>query len=207
MDGGQAMDRRTFMVLVSGGLFAAPLTAEAQRVLRLVSEPVAFHTRDVDYLQVDGKTFHATVYQPEGSGPFPAILDVHGGAWIREDVRRDEHALVDQALAAMGMVVVAIDFRQSPQHRYPDSVADVLLNSLRPSDPRYAALPVCGHPANGAGVDYVILAIRSPILLPGGRSISKPATQRSWGPSTSTSRQPESSRRAFKACSPRGPRM
>ena len=73
MDGGQAMDRRTFMVLVSGGLFTAPLTAEAQRVLRLVSEPVAFHTRDVDYLQVDGKTFHATVYQPEGSGPFPAF--------------------------------------------------------------------------------------------------------------------------------------
>ena len=61
----------------------------------------------------------------DGTGPFPAILDVDGGAWVREDVRRDEHVFMDKALAAMGIVVVAIDYRQSAQHRYPDSVADV----------------------------------------------------------------------------------
>jgi acetyl esterase len=158
--------------------------------LRLAGEPAAFHTRDVDYLQVDGKTFQATIYQPEGSGPFPAILDVHGGAWVREDVRRDEHTLMDKALAAMGMVVVTIDFRQSPQHRYPDSVADVnfamrwlrvsasrfnaspqivgalgsssgghlvLLNGLRPSDPRYASLPLAGVSPDSASPDYIIV--------------------------------------------------
>ena len=154
----------------------------------LARESVTFHTQDVDYLQVDGKTFKATIYQPEGAGPFPAILDVHGGAWTREDVRRDEHALFDKALAAMGMVVAAIDYRQSPQHHYPDSVADVnfalrwlrasaakfnaspkilgafgsssgghlvLLNAMRPSDPRYAALPLAG--ASSASPIYVIL--------------------------------------------------
>src|SRR3989441_13158144 len=156
----------------------------------LASEPVAFHTQDVDYLQVDGKTFQATIYQPEGSGPFPAILDVHGGAWVREDVHRDEHVLIDKALAAMGVVVVAIDFRQSPQHHYPDSVADVnfalrwlranaatlnaspqsvgvfgsssgghlvLLNGLRPADPRYAALSLAGVSRDSARADYVIV--------------------------------------------------
>ncbi len=51
----------------------------SSHALRLASAPVAFHTQDVDYLQVDGKTFQATIYQPEGAGPFPAILDVHGG--------------------------------------------------------------------------------------------------------------------------------
>ncbi len=155
---------------------------------RLARESVTFHTQDVDYLQVDGKTFKATIYQPEGAGPFPAILDVHGGAWTREDVRREEHALFDKALAAMGMVVAAIDYRQSPQHHYPDSVADVnfalrwlrasaakfnaspkilgafgsssgghlvLLNAMRPSDPRYAALPLAG--ASSASPNYVIL--------------------------------------------------
>jgi acetyl esterase/lipase len=148
------------------------------------------HTRDVDYLQVDGKTFQATVYQPGGTGPFPAILDVHGGAWVREDVRRDEHALMDTALAAKGLVVVAIDFRQSPRDPYPNSVADVnyalrwlranaskfnalpqnvgvfgsssgghlvLLNAMRPADPRYAALPVAGASAESASPDYVIV--------------------------------------------------
>jgi acetyl esterase/lipase len=61
---------------------SSPAAAPA-RALRLASGPVAFHTRDVVYLQVDGKTFQATVYQPEGPGPFPAILSVHGGAWVR----------------------------------------------------------------------------------------------------------------------------
>ena len=161
----------------SSPVTSSPAAATAP-ALRLASAPVAFHTRDVDYLQVDGKTFQATIYQPEGPGPFPAILVVHGGAWVRDDVRRDEHALMDKALAAMGIVVVAIDFRQSPQYYYPDSVVDVhfairwlranaskfnaspqivgvfgsssgghlvLLNGMRPSDPRYAALQLAGH--------------------------------------------------------------
>ena len=166
-----------------------PAAAHA-RGLRLASAPVALQMRDVEYLQVDGKTFQATVYQPEGSGPFPVILDVHGGAWVREDVSRDEHSLLDKALAAMGIVVVAIDYRQSAQHHYPDSVADVnfalrwlranaskfngssqivgvfgsssgghlvLLNGLRPSDPRYAALPSAGFATKSASPDYIIL--------------------------------------------------
>jgi acetyl esterase/lipase len=172
---------------------ASPAQASAavsSRALRLASEPVAFHTRDVDYLHVDGKSFHATIYQPEGPGPFPAILDVHGGAWVREDVRRDEHALMNRALAAMGILVVAIDFRQGALHHYPDSVADVnfamrwlranaatfngspgsvgafgsssgghlvLLNGMRPSDPRYATLPLAGASSESARPDYVIV--------------------------------------------------
>lgn len=166
-----------------------PAAAHA-RGLRLAGAPVALQMRDVEYLQVDGKTFQATVYQPEGSGPFPVILDVHGGAWVREDVSRDEHSLLDKALAAMGIVVVAIDYRQSAQYHYPDSVADVnfalrwlranaskfngssqivgvlgsssgghlvLLNGLRPSDPRYAALPSAGFATKSASPDYIIL--------------------------------------------------
>jgi acetyl esterase len=90
----------------------------------------------------------------------------------------------------MGIVVVAVDFRQSPQHHYPDSVQDinfairwlranawkfnassrlvgalgsssgghlVLLNALRPSDSRYAALPVAGDSPDSASPDYLIL--------------------------------------------------
>jgi acetyl esterase len=89
----------------------------------------------------------------------------------------------------MGIVVVAIDYRQSAQYHYPDSVADVnfalrwlrsnaskfngssqvvgvfgsssgghlvLLNGLRPSDIRYAALPLAGATTN-ANPDYMIL--------------------------------------------------
>src|SRR5690349_14583336 len=110
---------------------------------RLSPEPLSVRTLDVEYLTVGGHTFAATVYQPEGPGPFPAVLDVHGGAWTREDIRRDEHANFDKALAAMGMVVAAIDYRQSPQHHYPDSVADVnfALRWLRANAAKFNASP------------------------------------------------------------------
>lgn len=138
--------------------FPAAATAPAPR---LASEPLAVQTRDVDYLQVDGKTFQATIYQPEGTGPFPAILDVHGGNWVREDVRRDEHALMNKALAAMGIVVVAIDFRQSPQHHYPDSVADVhfALRWLRANASRFNASPhAVGVFGSSSGGHLVLLS-------------------------------------------------
>jgi len=109
----------------------------------LAGAPVAFHTQDVDYLRVDEKTFQATIYQPEGPGPFPAILDVHGGAWVNAAAHRDANALMDKALAAMGMVVVAIDFRQDSQHHYPDSVVDVnfALRWLRANAAKFNASP------------------------------------------------------------------
>jgi hypothetical protein len=72
--------------------------SQAVAQLRLAREPVAVRSQDIDYLQVGGKTYQATIFQPEGTGPFPAILDVHGGAWTREDVRRDEHAHFDMRL-------------------------------------------------------------------------------------------------------------
>ena len=63
------------------------------------------------------------VYQPEGVGPFPALIDVHGGVWTNND--RFANEVMDRGLAESGMVVAAIDFRQSPNHPYPAQVADV----------------------------------------------------------------------------------
>jgi acetyl esterase len=133
--------------------------------LRLSAGPMNVRTLDVDYLQVEGKTFAATVYQPDGPGPFPAILDVHGGAWTREDVRRDEHAILDRALAASGIVVVAVDYRQSPAHRYPDSVADVnyAMRWLRANVARFNASPrAVGAFASSSGGHLVFLNAMRP---------------------------------------------
>ena len=43
---------------------SSPAAATAL-ALRLATEPVAVQTHDVDYLHMDGKTFKATIYQPE----------------------------------------------------------------------------------------------------------------------------------------------
>jgi acetyl esterase/lipase len=79
--------------------------------------------RDVEYLKTGGDTWLARVYEPQGPGPFPALIDVHGGAWFFGD--RMQNEFIDNRLAASGIVVVALDFHNSPQAPYPGSVQDV----------------------------------------------------------------------------------
>jgi acetyl esterase len=85
----------------------------------------AVEQEDVEYTRPGGTPLLARVYRPRDAGPgaLPALVDVHGGAWSRFD--RTTDAYFDLALAADGMVVVALDFRQAPV-RYPVAVADVV---------------------------------------------------------------------------------
>jgi len=142
--------------------------------------------RDVEYQRLAGKAWLARIYQPKGDGPFPAIIDVHGGAWHNGD--RTNNAGIDRALAAKGIVVAALDFRQPPEASYPASICDVnlgvrwlkahasefnattavgafgnssgghqvVLSALQPSHPAYSALPLLNHPEIDASLAYVI---------------------------------------------------
>jgi acetyl esterase/lipase len=38
-------------------------------------------TWDVEFRRAPKRTLMARVYQPQGDGPFPTLLDLHGGAW------------------------------------------------------------------------------------------------------------------------------
>lgn len=78
---------------------------------------------DVQYLERSGGTLLARVHQPRGHGPFPLIMQVHGGAWCLHD--RTENAIINGRLAAQGVVVAAVDFRMPPVATYPGSLADI----------------------------------------------------------------------------------
>jgi len=78
---------------------------------------------DLEYARPAGAALLARVYRPAMPGPWPALVDVHGGAWAYLD--RNVDAYFDRALAACGTVVVALDFRQGEQ-RFPASIRDVL---------------------------------------------------------------------------------
>ncbi len=78
---------------------------------------------DVEYRRDPARTLLARIYQPQGDGPFPVLLDVHGGAWNAQD--RTANAPVDERLAASGILVVAIDVRLASEAPYPASVTDV----------------------------------------------------------------------------------
>jgi acetyl esterase/lipase len=69
-----------------------------------------------------GRQLMARIYQPQGVGPFPTVLDLHGGAWRRKDRLAEEP--MDRAIAASGVLVVAIDLRLSTEAPYPASVQD-----------------------------------------------------------------------------------
>jgi acetyl esterase len=84
---------------------------------------VEINVWDVEYRRDPVRTLMARIYQPQGEGPFPVLLDVHGGAWNAQD--RTANAPVDERLAASGILVVAIDVRLADEAPYPASVADV----------------------------------------------------------------------------------
>src|SRR5262252_4380272 len=69
-----------------------------------------------------GSMLMARIYQPKGPGPFPTVLDLHGGAWNRKD--RFAEQPMDRALAASGLLVVAVDMTLAPEAPYPACVQD-----------------------------------------------------------------------------------
>ena len=71
---------------------------------------------------VSGRMLMARIYQPQGVGPFPTLLDLHGGAWNNKD--RTANEPMDRAVAASGVLVVAVDLTLAPEGPYPASVQD-----------------------------------------------------------------------------------
>ena len=69
-----------------------------------------------------GRSLMARIYQPRGSGPFPVLLDLHGGAWNNKD--RFANEAMARAVAASGVLVVSIDMTLAPEAPYPASVQD-----------------------------------------------------------------------------------
>jgi acetyl esterase len=87
-------------------------------------DPAArYEFKDVEYRSDGERSWLALMYQPQGPGPFPALLEIHGGAWNNGD-RRNNPALAE-GLAASGVVVASIDFRMGGQDPYPSSLADI----------------------------------------------------------------------------------
>ena len=78
---------------------------------------------DVKYLRHGDKPFLARLFRPQGSGPFPVMVELHGGAWVNGT--RENGDTANEALARNGVIVVALDFRVPPEAPYPASLADI----------------------------------------------------------------------------------
>ena len=78
---------------------------------------------DVEYLRHGDTPLLARVFRPQGTGPFPIMIELHGGAWVRGD--RQNGNAANEALAKTGVIVAALDFRAPPVASYPGSLADI----------------------------------------------------------------------------------
>jgi acetyl esterase/lipase len=82
-----------------------------------------FTVDDVEYLRHGGSPLLLRLFKPKGAGPFPLMIDLHGGAWCGQD--RTSDVMFNAALAKSGVVVAALDFRMPPVAGYPASLADI----------------------------------------------------------------------------------
>jgi len=78
---------------------------------------------DIEYLNHGDTKLEARLFRPTGNGPFPVMIELHGGAWVRGNRFNGDSA--NEALARSGVIVVALDFRVPPEASYPASLADI----------------------------------------------------------------------------------
>jgi acetyl esterase len=76
-----------------------------------------FDVEDIEYLRHGDKPLLARVFRPRGEGPFPALVECHGGAWCLSD--RTTECLRHEAMAKNGIVSIALDFRSGNEDPYP----------------------------------------------------------------------------------------
>jgi acetyl esterase len=118
---------------------------------------------DVEYQQQGGKALLARLYRPAGTGPYPAAIQVHGGAWVHKD--RTDNDFMARALAESGILVASLDFRMPPEAGYPASLADINLGIrwLKARARKYGSRPDwVGMFGTSSGGHQVLLAAMRP---------------------------------------------
>ncbi|MBT9331459.1 alpha/beta hydrolase [Paracidobacterium acidisoli] len=153
---------------------ARPLTRITPEEARGRVEEIVAAVRLTDLPQVrvadinipgPGGAIPARVYRPEKQGVFPAVVHFHGGGWVMGTL--DSHDPFCRYLCgAADAVVVSVDYRLAPEHRFPAAVEDseaavlyVLDHAAEFSADPHAVL-VSGDSAGGNLAAVVALRLR-----------------------------------------------
>lgn len=119
---------------------------------RVILQPDAPEVAEVRELAASGPAglIPMRLYRPIGApagSHLPALVFYHGGGWVIGDLESHD-VLCRQLCNASGAVVVAVDYRLAPEHRFPAAVDDA-----------YAALTWTAAHAPGLGIDASCLAV------------------------------------------------
>jgi alpha-N-arabinofuranosidase len=75
------------------------------------------------YQRYGAREMHLDLFQPKGAGPFPAVILVHGGAWITGNHAMENPFAME--LARRGFVAATIEYRLSNEAKYPAAIHDL----------------------------------------------------------------------------------
>jgi acetyl esterase len=78
---------------------------------------------DID-IELSSHDLKGRIYKPEGDGPHPVILYIHGGGWVIADL--DTYDATPRALCrGTRALVISTHYRQAPEHTFPTAHEDV----------------------------------------------------------------------------------
>jgi acetyl esterase len=78
---------------------------------------------DVVFARPGGMDLLARIYRSDEKFLAKGIISVHGGAWNKND--RTSIFVLNRALAAAGLLVLSLDFRQGPDFKHPSASQDI----------------------------------------------------------------------------------
>lgn len=127
--------------------------------LAAISVAAALDQKDVEYGRAGGKTLLVDLHVPDGPGPFPAAILVHGGGFDEGSRSTNNRPLFD-VLADAGFAWFSIDYRLAPGVHFPEAMDDVnsAIRWLKANASKYHVNPskiaIIGESAGGFFVNY-----------------------------------------------------
>lgn len=138
-------------------IFAAPVTSAQQPP---AAPAIPGLRSDIEFAQVGNLRLTLDAFVPEGPGPFPTCILVHGGGFVRGDKQSFIKPLF-APLSQAGFTWFTINYRLAPEHRWPACADDVetAIRWVRAHAPEYKVdlnrLALIGESAGGHLVSYV----------------------------------------------------
>lgn len=115
---------------------------------------------DIEFAKVGDVSLTLDASVPDGPGPFPTVILVHGGGWMRGDKTTFIKPLFEPMTKA-GFTWFTINYRLAPEHRWPACAEDVerAIRWVKANAKQYKADPqriaLVGESAGGHLVSYV----------------------------------------------------
>jgi len=129
-------------------------------LLPCIAAAQAEDLRNVPFTHTAGLALTLDAHIPDGAGPFPAAVLVHGGGWVAGD-KLEYITYLFQPLTDAGFTWFSINYRLAPQNKFPAAADDVerALEYVRHNASRYKVdyrrIALIGESAGGHLVSYV----------------------------------------------------